>query len=413
MPNALKNLLLAVVSTCIALLMADGLLRLYERSARVGHSAISEHSVDFAQLNFNDSSVERAKEANEYRVLSVGDSFAYTITKYPYSYHGIAAALVQERLPATSLRIVNLGQPSISFHQYIEAYRYWSSLIEHDAVIFNIYLGNDILDVAYHHVPDRVEVPEAFARFHYSLQTAQIIPARLPRRFPLRLFDYLFAYYHIRTGGVRAGEDAGIGPYNYSMLNLGEDRYYAVLHKQMDNFDPAKLSALEEGYAAVAEFAAFVAEIRRAGKPVVVMLSPSEVQVTPRKQQAVASRFDVDPTAYDFELPAYLVRQIFQRIDDRIPLIDLFEAFRCATDAGVDLYYETDTHWTAEGNRLAGEVLANFVGERWFDLQVRSGAYGECANANRKPEETEARRSSFRALSRAIGPGAATSQPRE
>lgn len=413
MPNALKNLLLALVSTCVALLLADGLLRLYERFARVELSAINDQAVDLAQLNFNDSSVERAKDANEYRVLSLGDSFAYTITKYPWSYHGIAAALLAEQLPGTSLRIVNLGQPSISFHQYIEAYRYWSSLIEHDAVIFNIYLGNDILDVAYRHVPDRVEVPEAFARFHYSLQTAQVIPARLPRKFPLRMFDYLFAYYHIWTGGIRAGEDAGIGPYNYSMLNLGEDRYYEVLHKQLDNFDPTKLSALEEGYAAVAEFAAFLAEIRRSGKPVVVMLSPSEGQVTPREQQALASRFDIDPTAYDFELPAYLVRKIFQRIDGSIPLIDLFEAFRCATDAGVDLYYQTDTHWTAEGNRLAGEVLANFVGERWFGIQVKSGTYRDCATPGREPEETEVRRSSFRALSRVIGPGAGRSEPRE
>ena len=413
MPNPLKNLLLFVLSAAVALLIADGLFRVYERSAMAGRPAISDDTIDLAALNYNDTEISRAREAGEFRVLSLGDSFAYTITKYPYSYHGIAAALLGDRLPGRSVRIVNLGQPSISFHQYVEAYRYWSSLIEHDAVVFNIYLGNDILDVAYDHVPERVEVRDAFARFHYSLQTAQIIPARLPRKFPLRMFDYLYAYYHIWRGDVRAGDDAGIGPYNYSMLNLGEDQYYAVLHKQMDNFDPAQLSALEEGYAAAAEFAAFVSEIRRSGKPVVVMLSPSELQVTPREQQAVANRFGIDPGDYDFGLPDYLVRKIFERIDGRIPLIDLSEVFRCETDAGADLYYGTDTHWTAEGNRLAGEVLAGFLGEWWFGLEVETGTYRGCAKAGAAPEETEVRRMSFRALDRVIGPGAGWSEPRE
>ena len=35
--------------------------------------------------------------------------------------------------------------------------------------------------------------------------------------------------------------------------------------------------------------------------------------------------------------------------DDRIPMLHLFEAFRCSDAGGVDLYYGTDTHWTAEG----------------------------------------------------------------
>ena len=395
MPEPVKNLLLLLVSVTVALLIADGLFRLYERSARVGDAAISEAAVDLAALNYNDSAIERAGEPNQYRVLSLGDSFAYTITKYPYSYHGIAAALLDDRLADRSVRVVNLGQPSISFYQYIEAYRFWRALIDHDAVVFNIYLGNDILDVAYAHVPERVKVQDAFERFHYSLQTGQIIPARLPRKFPLRMFDYLYAWYHIWRGDIRAGDDAGTGPYNYSMLNLAEERYYAVLHKQLDNFDPAKLSALAEGYEAVGAFAAFVSEIRRSGRPVEVMLSPSELQVTPDLQQVLAVRFDLDPGRYDYELPAWLVQEIFDRVDSRIPVLHLFDAFRCATDAGADLYYGTDTHWTAEGNRLAGEVLASFLGRHWFGLEGEASTDPGCAKAGAAPRETVDRHQAF------------------
>lgn len=395
MPGLLKNLLLLAVSITVALLVADGLFRVYERAALVGRPAITDDAVDLAALNYNETVVSRAAEANEYRVLSLGDSFAYTITKYPYSYHGIAASLLDDRLADTTVRLVNLGQPSISFYQYIDAYRYWGPLLEHDAVVFNVYLGNDILDVAFQHVPDRADVREPFARFHYSLQTAQIIPARLPRKFPLRMFDYLYAYYHIWKGDIRAGEDAGIGPYNYSMLNLSEDRYYSVLHKQLNNFDPAKLPALESGYVAAAEFAAFVSDIRRSGTPVAVMLSPSELQVSTHEQQELARRFDIDPYRYDYELPAYLLQVIFERTDDRIPVLHLINAFRCADAAGVDLYYGTDTHWTAEGNRLAGEVLAGFLGPTWFGLEGEAATDGGCAQAGPAPRETAERRQAF------------------
>jgi len=392
LPGPVKNLLLLLVSVTVALLIADGLFRVYERATLIGRPAIADDAIDFAALNYNETVVPRAADANEYRVLSLGDSFAYTITRYPYSYHGIAAGVLDDRLADSTVRIVNLGLPSISFYQYIDAYRYWGPLLEHDAVVFNVYLGNDILDVAYQHVPDRAEVREPFARFHYSLQTAQIIPARLPRKFPLRMFDYLYAYYHIWKGDVRAGEDAGVGPYNYSMLNLSEDRYYSVLHKQLNNFDPAKISELQNGYAAAAEFAAFVSDIRSSGTPVAVMLSPSELQVSPNLQQKLARRFDIDPGRYDYELPAYLLQTIFERTDDRIPVLHLFDAFRCADAAGVDLYYGTDTHWTAEGNRLAGEALANFLGPIWFGLEGNAGKDPGCAKAGAAPEATEDRR---------------------
>ena len=395
MPGLLKNLLLLAVSLTVALLVADALFRVYERAALVGRPAVTDDAVDLAALNYNETVVSRARKANEFRMLSLGDSFAYTITKYPYSYHGIAAGLLDDRLAGTTVRLVNLGQPSISFYQYVDAYRYWGPLLEHDAVVFNVYLGNDVLDVAFQHVPDRADVREPFAGFHYSLQTAQIIPARLPRKFPLRMFDYLYAYYHIWKGDIRAGDDAGIGPYNYSMLNLGEDQYYAVLHKQLNNFDPAKLSVLASGYAAAAEFAAFASDIRRSGTPVVVMLSPSELQVSPREQQALARRFDFDPGDYDYELPAYLLQAIFERADDRIPVLHLLDAFRCADAAGVDLYYGTDTHWTAEGNRLAGEVLARFLGPNWFGLEDGVDTDHGCVRAGAAPRETEARRRAF------------------
>jgi hypothetical protein len=189
-----------------------------------------------------------------------------------------------------------------------------------------------------------------------------------------------------------------------------EERYPRKKHdarielKQLDNFDPTKLPALEEGYRAVAKLASLAAEIRRSGKQVVVMLSPSELQVTPGKQADVARSKGIELETLDFELPAYLVQEIFTTIDPKIPVMHLHDAFVCASNAGEDLHYGTDTHWTAEGNQLAGEILAQFIASQWLDQAILVNAEDPCVVAGDAPEVTNSRRAALESLGLPITP---------
>jgi hypothetical protein len=380
MKTLMKNLLLLLASLAIGLIVCDGLFRLYERYVLLGGEELIGQQVNLAELNYNDTQVSRSKATNEYRILSFGDSFAYSITKYPYSYHGVAAAILNDASADATVRIVNLGEPSVSFYQYMQAWRHWAPLIEHDALIFTIYLGNDLLDVAYHYVPDDAEINRIFGKTGYSLQTGRVLSTRLPRKFPLRMLDYAYAWYHIWRGDIRPSKDTGVGPYNFALVNLDEDIFYSMMLKQMDNFDPEKLQDLKRGYQALAEFIQMVSEIRQSGKQVVVMLAPNEMQVTPEQQQELQRRHDIKLGQYDTELSAFLIQEMAHQVDPEIPVLHLSDALLCAGAEGQDLYYGTNTHWSVAGNHLVGEILARFIAGEWLEQKdLRELSLQPCA----------------------------------
>jgi hypothetical protein len=372
MRKTLINGLLFCVSLVLACVIADGLFQVYETRALGTEYGLAGDTIYLAKQNYNETHIAKKKAANEFRILSFGDSFAYTITKYPYSYHGVAASLlntVSSTNSALKVRIVNLGEPAISFPQYIRAYEHWVALIEHDAVIFNIYLGNDIIEVTHDHIAPNNSLNGIFGGYAFNVQTGKPRDV-IPRKYPFRSWDYVYAYYRTWMGDMQTPLDTGKGKYNLALRNLSDETYYYTLALQMENFSPQKLGGLRKGYQSLIQLAKLAATIRQSGKQVLILLSPSEAQVTPTLQQALAKRLDIDLAAYDFQLPAYLAREVFRLIDFEMPILDLSPSFDCATAQGQDLFYGTDTHCSAEGNELAGRNLAYFIATHWLQETI-------------------------------------------
>jgi len=382
MKNCLNNLALAGGSLCIAPLIAELLFVWYEKHFLKGELVIENKLVDLSALNYNESQVPLRKPANEFRILSLGDSFGYTIVKYRFSYHGVAASLLNQALEGVTVRIVNLGEPAISFYQYMKAYRYWGSLLEHDAVIFNIYLGNDLLDVAYRYVPDDAELNHVFGKHNVNLQTGQKRETdgtktqvriekqviKVPRKYPLRIMDYMYAYYYGLAGRLqdRHPYSANGSPYSLALYPLPEEKYYHTSYGTLDNYDPSKVRKLERGYRAAIEFARMVSSIRQEGKRVLIMLSPPEVEIRSDLRRKVGNKYNADLSGLDLALPEFLVSEAIQRVDRQIDVLEMSGTFRCAANDNQDLYYKTDTHWSVEGNRLVGEIVAKYVSARWL-----------------------------------------------
>lgn len=265
------------------------------------------------------------------------------------------------------VNIVNLGIPAISFYQYMDAYQFWGKQIEHDGVIFNIYLGNDLLDVAYKYVSNEVSIVKRTA---------------IPSKFPLRMMDYIFAYYW--TIASQATKDVGDGPYNHALNLLLESKFLEVNYIQLDNFDPEKVVNLQPGYEALIKFTQMVSQIKKMGKRVLIMLSPNQTQVETSLQAKLEERFNVDITKFDLELSAFLITQTIHYIDPGLPVLNLISSFRCAANEGQQLYYKTDTHWSVAGNQLAGENLAQYIATQWLtdtDKSVLTQSLQKCVVA--------------------------------
>lgn len=348
--------------------------------------------IDLASMSYNDSTLTKKKRESEFRVLSFGDSFAFSITKYPFSYHGVAAEILNEHSRGRSVRVVNLGEPAASFYQYIKGYAYWGRVFEHDAVVFNIYLGNDVLDVSNKWVPKDAELNRLFGRGTINFATGRPMNYRIPRRYPFRFMDYLYAQYLEATGQVKIYKPDGIDDdrYNRAYIINAAEKLMQINKKQLENFDPDSITNLEEGYKGFLELALYAKDVRQGCKEVLFMLSPNVTQVDPLFRKRLENNYDSDYDRYDFGLSAYLMTEAIRLIDPEIQVLNLIGSFSCSAESGQALYPDNNTHWSVEGNRLAGENLAWTISNTWLreDIHPLHGLQ-ECVNDTDDVEVTD------------------------
>lgn len=356
------NYLLLAVSLLLALLLAEGLLRFYENRF-VDHGVrFSANGVDLGANNFNDGFVSFAKPDGEFRVLSFGDSFAYAIVRYPWTYHAIIAKRAGEQLEDGSVRVVNLGEPAISFAEYLVNYRFWAERLEHDAALFLVFVGNDLLRVRKR---DKEAINRVFADLDFGPVGGERRLGRVPERYGLRLVDHLYALWMTYTSRLPEREIQD-ERYNFAALSIPEAQFQEIQNIRLQNFDPGG-SALDAGFDEAELFFQAVAQIRGRGVDVLIALAPDQLQVDEVLRGDVLGRIGAASEGYDFEWPNRRLFSIRDAVDPEIPMIDLLPVFKCARDSGEEHYRPHDTHWSLEGNRVAGEAIAEAMRWYWFE----------------------------------------------
>jgi hypothetical protein len=111
-------------------------------------------------------------------------------------------------------------------------------------------------------------------------------------------------------------------------------------------------------------------QVRAQGKQVMVSLAPSEAQVVAAFRNEVAEKYDLDLEQYDLTLPARVIEGIRDRVAPDVVIVNLVEYFQCESERNPEaLYPRFDTHWSKEGNDLAGRVLAFHALSHWFDRE--------------------------------------------
>lgn len=364
-PSLPANLLLALAFTALALLLADLAFRAYERHWLAPNlpEPGSDAPVNLAALRYNDGWVERSSGEGEFRILSFGDSFAYSVLEPPLSYNGVVQRALNEAEVAASVRVVNLGEPATGTRQYRLAYDYWSRALEHQGVLFMIFIGNDLLDDAYLHASVAWAPNEAVLRGGNPI----LDPGnpRVPRKFPLRMFDYAYAWFM----SVRTRSEDPLPPgYNWAGLtDFDRETFLRINARYMENFDPQKLPALLPGYEQVLRLLQRCAELAAQGIEVAVAIGPSEAQVDDRLRAEVLEHAGREEREFDMGLPLRIIERLRELHAPAVPLIDLTPAFRAkAQRSGEGLFFRRNTHWDLAGNRVAGETLSGWLLERWF-----------------------------------------------
>lgn len=363
MKSRFANILLLIGSTIACLVLLDGAFRFYEGWAFTASYRPDGPSVDLQGLNYNDSSVPKARQEGEFRILSFGDSFCHAIVQFPASYNGVAQALLSR--PERPVRIVNFGEPSSSFPQYIAAMANWCGQVAHDALLVNIFLGNDLSEAARGEVPDDGVINRVLGDNFVDVQTGRKRMSHVPRLFPLRMADYAYAHYLCATEGQFVLKDVP-PPYTHALGPLDDAAFQRVAARHLEACDPQALGFLKRGYEGAAALGRYLGGQMAKGVKVLVVLSPAEVQVNDALFGRVAARMNEIPARFDRDLPNRLVAQALEAAAPGIPVLDLLPPLRRAMDSGVNPYYPMETHWNVEGNRVVAQALAEWIEANWL-----------------------------------------------
>ena len=362
----LKNIVLIVGTLLGGILLGDGLFRVYEYAFLSVSYQPKGPVVDLQAFNYNDTTVAKEKPADQFRILGFGDSFCYSVLQYPYSYHGVAADILARTFPDRTFRLVNFGEPSTAFYQYIQAIDNWTSLVASDAVVVNVFLGNDITDVALGGVPDDLPINKVASEMFLDSQTGRKRLNAVPHVFGIRMLDYAYAYGQMF---LKAGHGPKQVPehYTFALESIPEDKYFRTMRQHAMAGEPARCGEMARGWQALADLARRLDKLaREQGIKVAIMLSPSEIMVDDALRQATAARAGLPAESIEPDLPDRLARRIVAAVAPNVPVLDLLPVLRCAAARGDREYNVSETHWNEAGNRLVGQALARFVATTWL-----------------------------------------------
>lgn len=303
---------------------------------------------------FKDVEFAPAKKPNSYRILGLGDSFAFGVVPYRYNYYTVLEEELNRGLRGVPVEVVNMGIVAMGPRDYLSQLVHEGLPLSPDLVIVSFFVGNDFMQCG-----DPASRPPLLSRSHLGA-----------------LFRYLFAIRPKCEGLIihrsrtycddcpslteaayleAAGGAAGI-------LVAGDANFPRWLDRAVDCL--RRIGAV----------------CRRTGIRLLVVLIPDESQVDPGLAARIrSSRF---PRLRDDQWNSALPNELFSRRlrEAGIDCLDLLAPFVQASRER-RLYRPRDVHWNIAGNRLAADLIRAHI-EPYLP-----GGSGPAPTDERRPHE--------------------------
>lgn len=286
-------------------------------------------------LGFRNREVSK-KPAGARRVLVVGDSFVSGLNvEADETFVAVAERTLQRELGPGRIELVNAGVPNYGTWNELGVIRRFVSTLEADLVVLCVFVGNDL--------DDNLNPREAVVRDGYLVKrtpTPGLLPQALRSWLQRHSMTYVFlwnAWDHARA--------------------IVQGRQRDALGGFGELVSPGPYERVEAGYresrAILVEAAGFLSQREI---PLLVVVIPQEIQVYPERFAALVSRSASSAAAgADLALPNRRWSELAGSLG--LAVLDLLPTLREGA-SGPPLYMSLDGHLTVEGNRLAGEAIA-------------------------------------------------------
>ena len=398
--NFLINASLCIISVLVSLFLFDWIFIKYENAFLLSSSKdiqVSENNTfDLASLGFKEKTVSVAKDPNTIRILSIGDSFAYAAVPAPHTYSDVLETLLNQAEDGPDFEVINLGIPGISFPEYLAQFNFWSSKLDFDGVIFNFYTGNDFLDMEW--LPYSKEEEIRFKNGEFFVGKGSWVP----RLYRFRFLDYAKAYYSMHMPRVQeflssdsqVMQKANMFPWIHTLSNYsieGNDVqpppfYIKAMRRASFAYRINTIDRVENGYRWFLALMDLAQQTIDSGKFVLMLNSPSNLAYSKKIQELVIELEGIPEDSLDPQLPGAMIASLAEMRQFKGKVIDLFDCLTSYADK--ELYFSnlSDTHWTKEGNRIVGEILADQVLNDWLKMN-RNSNFSNCSDAQLLPKK--------------------------
>ncbi|GAA4446864.1 hypothetical protein GCM10023189_02450 [Nibrella saemangeumensis] len=334
------SIIFGVILLIVTFLLGEVVLRVYNYFAHShvfydgsynryrGKPHVNLYGFKLNAGGFNDT--EFIAEPDAYRIVGLGDSFAFGIVPQNQTYLTKLESKLRDRVGKVSL--FNMGISQTNPTDYYTILTQEGADLKPDMVLLSFFMGNDF-DV--------------------------------PRKPWYRHSYMLTALNYIGKVAWKVKDFAGHQPYCDSCDTFERNEYLRIEKERLDSWQyhipqDGRYPAGKEGF-----FEKTVETLLRTrdyckqqGAEFVIVIIPDELQVDERLQQDVAAAYfaDTGKLPYDVLTPT---RMLAQRLrENQIPYLDLYDAFRAAIPAQ-ELYKPSDSHWNIAGNEFAAGLLAD------------------------------------------------------
>jgi hypothetical protein len=292
----------------------------YNRFRVKPHS--SYYGFELNSRGFHDVEFNMRKEPGTFRVLGLGDSFAFGVVPYAFNY----LTVIEEKLKSSDMafELINMGIPGIGPREYLAVFIHEGLQLKPDMVLLSFFIGNDFL-----------ETTKVNSLYRYSYLAS--------------LTKYL---YDVSTK---------MGNFEFTTRNYDDEAslFTSAAYVELERLISGLFLKRNEYFETLlADTVRHLANIKRIcdlhGVRLVIALIPDEMQVEPILQRQVIEVSARDADAYDFEKPNERLKGELRKLD--IDHVDLLPAFREETVRS-RLYRPNDTHWNIKGNALAAKLI--------------------------------------------------------
>jgi hypothetical protein len=272
------------------------------------------------------------KKNDVYRIVGLGDSFAFGVVPYQYNY----LTLLEEQLNKAGHKseVFNMGISNTG------PLAYWTLLgkegLGHkpDMVLLSFFIGNDFVD---------------------DIKTKRI--QLISRSYLASLVNYLVKIRKSKFLFPKYGEKS---IYCDTCTNMSYEVYFQ-LEKKRGTIFWKENPLIEEGLETAMFYLSRIQTLCQENNvKLVIAILPDEMQSKDRLRDKVIAADDQKRPASQWD-NLYPNRLLHQKLDElKIDYVDLYDVFRAIPQDTV-LHLPNDSHWNIRGNKVAAEAITKYL----------------------------------------------------